>query len=345
MPFPEDGGGPARAHEDKPMFRWGILSTAKIGRDHFIPAIVQSDNGVVSAIASRDAGKARALADKVGAPLSFGSYEALLACDEVDGVYIPLTTDAHVEWTIRAADAGKHVLTEKPIALRAGDIDGLIAARDRNGVVVSEAFMVTYHPQWLKVRELIAGGAIGTLRQVDAAFTYFNVDPDNMRNRPELGGGVIPDIAVYPTVATRFATGQEPRRLQATVDFDPVFGTDRYASVRADFGSFELTFYISTQLANRQAIAFHGDKGFIEVSSPFNSNLYEGDEVRLHDAGHRATTVFRYTGINQYRQQAEAFVRATRGAGTVFPLESSRLNQRVIDAIYAAGKSGLWVEV
>lgn len=327
------------------MFRWGILSTAKIGREHFIPGVQQSDNGVVAAIASRDLGKAKELAGKVGAPHAFGSYEAMLASDAIDGVYIPLTTDAHVEWTIRAADAGKHVLTEKPIALKTAEIDSLIAARDRNHVVVSEAFMVTYHPQWLKVRELIAAGAIGALRQVDAAFTYFNVDPDNMRNRPELGGGVIPDIAVYPTVTTRFASGSEPARLQATVEFDPKFGTDRYASVRADFGSFELTFYISTQLANRQTIAFHGDKGFIEVSSPFNSNLYEGDEVRLHDSGHRGTTVFRYTGVNQYRLEAEAFVRATRGAGEVMSLESSKLNQRVIDAIYAAGKSGGWETV
>lgn len=327
------------------MFRWGILSTAKIGREHFIPGVQQSDNGVIAAIASRDLSKARTLAAKTGAAHAFGSYEAMLASDAIDGVYIPLTTDAHVEWTIKAAEAGKHVLTEKPIALKAAEIDGLIAARDRNHVVVSEAFMVTYHPQWLKVRELIAEGAIGKLRQVDAAFTYFNVDPDNMRNRPELGGGVIPDIAVYPTVTTRFATGMEPSRLQAIVEFDPKFGTDRYASVRADFGSFELTFYISTQLANRQTIAFHGDKGFIDVSSPFNSNLYEGDEVRLHDSGHGTTQIFRYTGVNQYRLEAEAFVRACRGQGEVMALESSKKNQRVIDAIYTAGKSGGWEAV
>jgi predicted dehydrogenase len=327
------------------MFRWGILSTAKIGREHLIPAIQASDNGNVAAIASRDIAKAEALAQAVGAPHAFGSYEAMLASDVIDGVYIPLTTDAHVEWSIKAADAGKHVLVEKPLALKAAQIDDVIAARDRNNVTVSEAFMVTYHPQWTKVRELIADGAIGQLRQVDAAFTYFNRDPDNMRNRPELGGGVIPDIGVYPTVTTRFATGLEPLRLQATVEFDPDFGTDRYASVRADFGSFEQTFYISTQLANRQTIAFHGDKGFIEVSSPFNSNLYEGDEVRLHNAGHSETQVFRYTGVNQYKLEAEAFVRATRCEGVVFTLESSRLNQRVIDAIYSSSKSGNWETV
>jgi predicted dehydrogenase len=206
--------------------------------------------------------------------------------------------------------------------------------------------MVTYHPQWLKVRDLIAKRAIGTLKQVDASFTYFNVDAENMRNRPELGGGVLPDIGVYPTVVTRFATGMEPKRVQASVDYDPDFGTDRYASVRADFSDFELSFYISTQLANRQSIVFHGDKGFIELSAPFNSNLYEGDEVRVHNTGHNETRVYRYTGINQYQKQVEAFARAVAGKRqALFSLEDSALNQKVIDAVYKAGKSGRWEKV
>jgi predicted dehydrogenase len=328
------------------MFRWGILSTAKIGREHFIPAVNQSDNGVLGGIASRDLKKAKELAKRFDAAHAFGSYEEMLDSKEIDGVYIPLPTSQHVEWTLKAAKAGKHVLCEKPIAMKASEIGALIKARDKYGVVISEAFMVTYHPQWLKVRELIAAGAIGTLRQVDAAFTYFNVDPKNMRNIPELGGGVVPDIGVYPTVATRFATGKEPVRLQANVEYDPKFGTDRYASVRAEFDGFELSFYLSTQLANRQTIAFHGDKGFIEVSSPFNSNLYEGDEVRLHDAGHKETRIFRFTGINQYRLEAEAFVRATKSKREkIFTLEDSVKNQRVIDAIFKAGKTGKWEKV
>ncbi|MCB1450812.1 MAG: Gfo/Idh/MocA family oxidoreductase, partial [Nitratireductor sp.] len=250
------------------MFRFGILSTAKIGWEHFIPAVNQADNCVLAGIASRDLKKAKKFAEKYGAPLAFGSYEEMLASPDIDGVYIPLPTSQHVEWSLKAAKAGKHVLCEKPIALKAAEIRKLIAARDKHNVIISEAFMVTYHPQWHKVRELIASGAIGQLRQVDAAFTYYNVDPRNMRNRPELGGGVIPDIAVYPTVTTRFATGMEPKKLQATVEYDPKFKTDRYASVRADFGSFELTFYLSTQLANRQVCVFHGDKGFIELTAP-----------------------------------------------------------------------------
>ncbi|MEL6921208.1 MAG: Gfo/Idh/MocA family oxidoreductase, partial [Pseudomonadota bacterium] len=315
------------------MFRWGIVSTATIGRELVNPAIMKSDNGVISAIASRDLDKATALAASYNAPHAFGSYQAMLDSDVIDGVYIPLTTDAHVEWAIKAADAGKHVLVEKPLALKTDDILPVIEARERNGVIVCEAFMVTYHPQWEKVRDLIADGAVGTLRQVDAVFTYFNKDPSNMRNVPKLGGGVIPDIGVYPTVTTRFATQAEPLRVRAIVDYDPDFGIDRYASVQVDFGGFEQTFYLSTQLANRQHIAFHGDAGFIELTAPFNSNLYEGDEVRLHNQGHDGAQVFRYTGVDQYQLQVEAFVRAVAGNGHVFSLEDSVKNQRVLDAI------------
>ncbi len=328
------------------MLRFGILSTAKIGYEHVVPAILASSNAVITAIASRDLKRARKFAAGFGIPRAFGSYEEMLASDEIDAVYIPLPTSQHVDWSVKAAAAGKHVLCEKPISLKANEINKIIKARDKYGVLVSEAFMVTYHPQWIKVRELLRKGAIGQLKHVDASFTYFNVDPKNMRNRPELGGGVIPDIGVYPTVTTRFATQQEPVKLQAKVEYDPTFKTDFYASVRAEFDSFELTFYLSTQLSNRQTMVFHGDKGFIELTAPYNSNLYEGDEVRVHNGNHSETKVFRYTGVDQYQHQIEAFARAVAGKKqTVFTLEESVLNQKVIDAIYKAGKSGKWETV
>ena len=328
------------------MFRWGILSTAKIGRDHVLPAIADSDNGVIAAIASRDLDKARALAARFSAPHAFGSYEELLASDAVDGVYIPLPTSQHLEWAAKAAEAGKHVLVEKPLALKSEDIVPLIEIRDRNKVIVSEAFMVTYHPQWLKVRELIASGAIGKLKHVQGAFSYFNVDPNNMRNQLDLGGGALPDIGVYPTVTTRFTTGKEPLRIQATIERDPKFGTDVYSSVRADFGDFELSFYLSTQLANRQLMVFHGDKGFIEVRSPFNAGLYEHHRIELHNAGHTEATVFRFPGTQQYRLEAEIFARAAQGSGEhVFSLEESVLNQKAIDAIFRAGDHDGWETV
>ncbi|MDF1608400.1 Gfo/Idh/MocA family oxidoreductase [Hoeflea sp. YIM 152468] len=328
------------------MFRWGILSTAKIGRDYVIPQLQDSENGVVSAIASRDHARARAVCDRFGVPLAFGSYDELLASPDVDGVYIPLPTSQHIEWAIKAAQAGKHVLVEKPLSLNAGEIAALIAARDAAGVVVSEAFMVTYHPQWHKVRALIAEGAIGRLRHVQGAFSYFNTDPSNMRNNASLGGGGLPDIGVYPTVATRFSTGQEPLRVQATVEFDPDFGTDRYASIKADFGAFDLSFYCSTQMAARQVMVFHGDTGYIEVTAPFNSGVYDHPTVVLERQGHDEATIFRFGEVRQYRLQAEAFVRKTGGSDDeVFTLEQSVLNQTFIDAIFRAARHDSWENV
>src|SRR6201988_4566486 len=315
---------------EKKMFRWGVLSTAKIGRDQVIPGIVAAENGVWSAIASRDLSKARALAERFGARHAFGSYEELLASDAVDGVYVPLPTSQHVEWTAKAAEAGKHVLVEKPLALSAKEIPPLIKLRDKKKVLISEAFMVTYHPQWIKVRELVRSGAIGKLRHVQGAFTYYNVDPRNMRNILSLGGGALPDIGVYPTVSTRFVTGKEPSRVQATIERDKKFKTDVYSSIRADFGDFELSFYLSTQLANRQLMVFHGDKGFIEVRSPFNAGLYEHHKIELHNQGHTEATVLRFPGTQQYKLEAEAFARAAQGGkDEIFTLENSIANQKV----------------
>ncbi|WEX08147.1 Gfo/Idh/MocA family oxidoreductase [Chelativorans sp. AA-79] len=325
------------------MFRWGILSTAKIGRDHVIPQLLDAENGVVAAIASRDEARGRAVAERFGIPHVFASYEALLASPEVDGVYIPLPTSQHVEWAVKAADAGKHVLVEKPLALKAEDIAQVIEARDRNRVLVSEAFMVTHHPQWKKVRELIAEDAIGRLRHVQGAFTYRNLDPDNMRNRLELGGGGLPDIGVYPTVTTRFVTGREPLRVQATVERDSTFGTDIYASVKAEFIGFEMSFYVATQMAARQVMVFHGDRGYIEVETPFNSRVYGDDRITLHNANHAESTIFRFGDTRQYRLQAEAFARAVAGEDVqVFTLEDSLKNQKMIDAIYRASAHDRW---
>jgi predicted dehydrogenase len=234
------------------------------------------------------------------------------------------------------------VLVEKPLALNAAQIAPVIEARERNGVVVGEAFMVVHHPQWMKVRELIAGGAIGRLRHVQGAFSYFNVDPADMRNMPSLGGGALPDIGVYPVVTTRFATGLEPLEVEASIEHDPVFGTDIHAAVRATFDGFDLSFYVSTQMALRQSMVFHGEKGFIELAAPFNAGVYGDHVVTLHDQTHQGATSFRFPAAKQYMLQVEAFVRAARGdrSARLFTLEESLLNQKVIDAIFRAGASG-----
>ncbi|WP_454853424.1 Gfo/Idh/MocA family protein [Rhizobium binxianense] len=328
------------------MLRFGIISTAKIGRDNVVPAIQDAENCVVTAIASRDIGRAKEMAERFSVPHAFGSYEEMLASDTIDAVYIPLPTSQHVEWTIKAADAGKHVLCEKPIALKAADIDELIAARDRNKVLISEAFMVTYAPVWQKVRALIAAGEIGPLRHVQGAFTYFNRDSTNMRNIPELGGGGLPDIGVYPVIGTRFATGKEPLWIQAITQRDPDFGTDIYSSVKADFGDFEMSFYISTQMASRQVMVFHGSDGYIEVKSPFNANRWGPEEIEVTDRNHSESRIFRFQDSRQYRRQVEAFARAAEGKDEeIVTLENSKLNQKVIDAIYRASEKDGWEAV
>lgn len=319
-------------------FRWGVLSSSKIGREQVLPAIARSELGVLHGLASRSADRAQAEAARFGARKWFDDYDALLADPDIDGVYLPLPTAHHTEWTIRAAHAGKHVLCEKPIGMQAGDIDRLEAVQAETGVVISEAFMVWYHPQWHKVRELIAGGAIGRLRQVTGGFSYYLMDPSNMRNQPALGGGALPDIGVYPVVTTLMATGAEPGAVSAQVEYSPDFGTDIFARANVEFDGFSLSFHVSSQMALHQSMRFFGDAGWIDVEAPFNALSYGDARVVLHDRTHGSAQVFRFGEVNQYALQADGFVRACRGeAGAVFPLSLSRKVQAVIDAIYAAG--------
>lgn len=321
-----------------PLFRWGILSTAKIAREHVLPAIARSETGVVHAIASRDPVRAQTQAARFDAARWYDDYDTLLADRDIDGVYIPLPTSHHTEWAIRAAEAGKHVLCEKPIAMKADVIDDIIAARDRTGRLISEAFMVWYHPQWHKVRELVASGAIGRLRQVTGGFSYNNRDPDNMRNRPELGGGALPDIGVYPVVSTLMVTGGEPGEITAQVDISRQFGTDIYAQANIAFKGFNLAFHVSTQMALHQSMRFFGEDGWIDVRAPFNAGAYGHPEVVLHNPDNSVQQVFRFADVNQYECQSDAFVRACRGDRSgAFPLELSRRVQQIIDGIYWAG--------
>ena len=316
------------------VVRWGILGAAKIAREWVAPAIHISERGRITAIASLTTGKAEALAAPYDARVH-SSYEALLADPEVDAIYIPLPNSAHVEWTVKCLEAGKHVLCEKPIALRAEEIDRLIAARDRSGRFAAEAFMVTHHPQWLRTRELVRGGAIGRLVHVQGAFSFFNPDPANIRNDPAQGGGALRDIGVYPSVTTRFVTGAEPEAVtHAAIDWE--LGIDATARTGLRFPDFHLDFYVSMRMAPRQLMTFHGDEGFLSVMAPFNAHAY-GDqtiELRRNDG---TITIERFGMADQYRAQADAF-HATVLDGADYPctLEFSRGNQVMIDMIYDA---------
>lgn len=316
--------------------RWGILGAAKIARETVAPALHASRRGDLVAVASRSRDRSEALAAPYRAR-AHASYEALLADPEVDAIYIPLPNTEHVAWTARCLEAGKHVLCEKPIAMDAGEIDRLIALRDRTGLLAAEAFMVTHHPQWARAREIIRGGGIGHLRQVEGAFSFFNDDAANIRNMPGLGGGALRDMGVYPCVVTRFATGAEPVAVSASIDWD--LGIDATARVQAEFPDFRLHFYVSMRMAPRQYMIFHGDEGWLGVQAPFSAAAYGDPVLELRNAG-TVTMMERFPRIDQYLAQADAFnASVLDGAAYPCPLEFSRGNQAMIDRIYAAAGS------
>ncbi|HET6469365.1 MAG TPA: Gfo/Idh/MocA family oxidoreductase, partial [Geminicoccaceae bacterium] len=227
---------------------WGVLSTAKIAREKVVPPLQRSRLCRVDAIASRDVARGREVAERLGIARAYGSYEELLADPDIRIVYNPLPNHLHVEWTRKAAEAGKHVLCEKPIGVTAADAEELIRVRDRTGVRIQEAFMVRTHPQWLRAREIVASGRIGELRAITGFFSYMNTDAGNIRNMADIGGGGLLDIGCYPITTARFVTGREPRRVAAVIDRDPAFRTDRLGSVILDFPGVQCIFGYSTQL-------------------------------------------------------------------------------------------------
>lgn len=315
--------------------RWGVLGAANFAREQMARAIHMAEGADLVALATSDPAKAEGFRAFQPRLRVHDSYEALLADPEVDAVYIPLPNHLHVEWTIRAAEAGKHVLCEKPIAMAEEEFDRLIAARDRAGVLVAEAYMIVHHPQWQRARELVQGGAIGALRHVDAAFSYHLTDMGNIRNRPETGGGSLPDIGVYTFGSTRFVTGEEPDAIEhAHVRREN--GVDVFAHVVARFPSFTWSGFTAMRLAPRQEVVFHGERGVLRVApAPFNAGVHDLAQLTI-EIGHERRTE-RWPTANHYVLQVEAFGRSLReGVPYPCPLEWSRGTQRMIDMVLAA---------
>ncbi|GJG89020.1 deoxyfructose oxidoreductase [Gemmatimonadetes bacterium T265] len=325
--------------------RWGVLGAASIALRRVIPAIRESQHGEVVAIASRDLAKARAAADAAGIPRAYGSYEELLADPDVDAVYNPLPNHLHVPWSVRAAEAGKHVLCEKPLALSAAEARALLAARDRTGVQIAEAFMVRAHPRWLAVRELVERGRIGELRVVAGHFSYYKVDPADVRSRREWGGGALLDVGCYPITLARWLFGAEPTAVVGMLEYDPSFGVDRLASGMLQFARGQAVFTCSSQLVYHQRIQVFGTTGRIDVERPFNPPADGPARVRV-DAGGRpgdADEVIEFPAVDQYVLQADRFAEAVRGVGTVpVSLEDSIGNMAVLDALFRSAESGRW---
>ena len=321
--------------------RWGILGASNFAQNHMAPAIHQAEDAELVAIATSDPSKAAGFQAFNPALRVMTDYDALLADPAIDAVYIPLPNHLHVEWTARALRAGKHVLCEKPIAMSAAQIDPLIALRDKTGLLAAEAFMIVHHPQFIRARQLVAEGAIGRIEHVDAAFSYDNrSDPGNIRNRPETGGGSIPDIGVYTFGSARFVTGGEPvpGSLQSRIRREN--GVDVFAQVTGMFdgpsGRFTYASMTSMRLFPRQEVVFQGDKGLIRLTAPFNANVFDVARLELHRPG-LEVTVQRWPDARQYKLQVEAFGRSvTTGAAYPWPLEEARGNQAMIDAVFAA---------
>jgi predicted dehydrogenase len=328
--------------------RWGILSTANIGMQKVTPAIMKSPHSEVVAIASRDLSKARAAADQLGIAKAYGSYEELFADPDIDAIYNPLPNHLHVPMTVAAAKAGKHVLCEKPIALNAADAEALRQCPpDR---IVLEAFMVRFHPQWQRARDIIRSGELGDVRAINAVFTYFNADPANVRNQADIGGGGIMDIGCYPITAARYLFESEPKRVVSLVERDETFGTDRLASVIADFGQGrQLNFICSTQTAGHQRVQVLGSKAKLEIIIPFNAPPDERTAITIDTGAPFDGSLARreiLPSVDQYTEQAEAFALAVLGEKPLpWGIEDAISSMKVIDAVFESEKTGSWASV
>jgi predicted dehydrogenase len=326
--------------------RWGILGTAKIALEKVIPGMRASALAEVVAIASRDIAKARGAADRLGIPRAYGSYEELIADPDIEAIYNPLPNHLHVPWSIRAAEQGKHVLCEKPIALTAREAHVLLQARNGTGVQIGEAFMVRTHPQWHKVRELIASGRIGEMRLITGHFSYHRRDPDDIRSRVAWGGGALMDVGCYPITLSRWLFGAEPMEVIGLIERDPQMQVDRLTSGMLRFEAGQATFSCAGQLVHYQAMQIFGTKGRISVEIPFNPP--RDDECRIlvddgRDLAGGGIETITFPAVDQYALQADRFSEAIRGLGSVpVSLEDAIGNMAVIDALFRSAESREW---
>lgn len=327
---------------EKEKVRFGILSTALIGTAKVIPAMQQGEFTEVGGIASRDLSKAESAAGSLGIARAYGSYEELLADPEIDAIYNPLPNHLHVPWSIKALEAGKHVLCEKPIALSVEEAQTLVdAGKAHPHLKLMEAFMYRHHPQWIAAKQLATDGSIGQLRTIQTAFSYYNDDPENIRNMAGIGGGGLMDIGCYCISLSRFIFDAEPRRVIGIVENDPSFEVDRLALGLLDFGEHTTNFTCSTQLVDYQRVHIFGTEGRVEIEIPFNAppdvscKLWwqRGDQIE-----ERAFEV-----CDQYTVQGDLMARAILDNTPVpTPIEDAVANMKVIEAVFKSAETGQW---
>lgn len=325
--------------------RWGVLSTARIGTEKVIPAMQLGEYCTVTAIASRKLEKAQAAARQLDIEKTYGSYEELLDEPDIDAVYIPLPNHLHVSWTIKALKAGKHVLCEKPIGLNAAEAQKLLdAARKFPHLKVMEAFMYRHHPQWQWAKQQVTEGKIGEVRTIQTFFSYYNNDPDNIRNKADLGGGGLMDIGCYCISLSRFIFGAEPWRVCGIMEEDPNMKVDRLTSGILEFSSGTSTFTCATQLVPYQRVNIFGTKGRIEIEIPFNAPSDRPCKVWYGDGNRIEEVVLEV--CDQYTIQGDLFSRAVLEDREVpVPLEDAMANMQVIEALISSARSRSWVNL
>jgi predicted dehydrogenase len=323
--------------------RWGVLSSANIGMKKVLPAMQQGERCEIVAIASRDAATAQVAASQLGIAKAYGTYEALLADPEIDAIYNPLPNHLHVPWSIKALQAGKHVLCEKPIGLSAAEAQELVAvAAQHPHLKVMEAFMYRFHPQWQRAREVVASGGVGELKTIQSFFSYYNDDPTNIRNRADVGGGGLMDIGCYNISLSRFIFDAEPTRVLGIIEHDPQFGTDRLTSGILDFGRGTATFTCATQLSPYQRAHIHGTEGRVEVEIPVNAPPDQPCRIWHQHGG--AIEEITFETVDQYMLQGDRFAAAILDDTPVpTPLADAVANMRVIEALVTSARGDAWV--
>jgi predicted dehydrogenase len=334
--------------------RWGVLGAAAIAVDRFLPAMAVARAATLAGIASRSADKARAVAQAFGIPRHFDSYEALIDDPGIDALYVPVPNHLHVEWSVRALEAGKHVLCEKPLCLSAADVLTLIAARDKSGRHIEEAFSYRNHPQWARIGELLAGGAIGAPRAVQCTLAKQFLDPNDIRNDPDQGGGALYDLGSYTISACSAAFGRAPTRVIAAIDRDPAWKIDRLSTALLDYGDAHASFTVGLQSgpstwATHQQFSILGSNGWLRCDFPYAHgrptacHLYVGDHT---SHGAFETMVYEFEPVNQYTLQVERFSRFLRGEDVPsWPIEDALTTLRIIEALFASVTSGRWENI
>jgi len=326
--------------------RWGILGASKIAFEQVIPAMVKSKNTKLLAIASRDIDRAKMFSQTYSIHKAYNDYDKLISDPEIDAIYIPLPNHLHVPYSIKCLNAGKHVLCEKPISIKAKEVLDLIKIQEKNKKIFSEAFMVRFHPQWIKTKELIEDGAIGKLTGIQGLFNYYNIDPKNIRNDASIGGGGLLDIGVYPIVTSRFIIGREPEKVIALIDFDSKFKTDVLASVILKFGSVQMSFICSTQSHLMQHMRFIGSEGRLEIPVPFNPIADKKSQIFLwKNVKHpsKEPDTIEIEKADQYQNQIEEMNNCILNDRPFpFGLQDSYKNMKIIDSIFKSSQTQSW---